>query len=717
MKRILLSCFLFCLSQAFCLAGVPNVLEQVDDSTYIQTLGQIDVTAMHSGVADPVAQTTIGIEELNKTNSAEDIPYILQNSVSVIATSDAGNGVGYTDVRMRGYDGTRINVTVGDVPLNDAESHKVYWVDTPDLIQSADNVQINRGAVTSSTGTGAFGGSINLESKKFSEKFGGKVTALYGSYNTNKELVNITSGLLKEKWAIEGMLSHTGSDGYMERASTELGSYMIQAGYIGSATKVKLLSFGGVEHTYNAWDGITKEQMAKNRRYNPCGEIKDDNGNVISFYDNQKDNYIQTNNHIIITHNFNAHWGLNATAHYTYGNGWYDQYKNARTLSEYTLYNMYDSDGNPVTKSNLTREKRQESHFGGLIAYAVYKNRRVTTDFGVSWNTYSSLHKGYVTNVFKAANFNGNYEYYRNNSLKHDVSVFAKVNWEAFNGFNIYADVQYRYVNYAINGLNDVYDYKKGGMQGIDIKKLYNFVNPKVGVSYRFCKYNKVYASASMANREPTRRDLVNAIAEVQPKTERLYDVECGYSVEHKWIKGSVNLYYMIYKDQLVLTGEQNPDTYEALYMNIDNSYRRGIEIEAIATPIKCLWFGGNVTLSQNKAIDYGTELSYSPSVIATIKAGVDTNGFSAVWDTRYVGRQYITNYSESNLTIDAYWVTNLSLGYEFNVKNACKIHFGVALNNLFNAEYCANASSYDGEAYYFPQAKFNATGNVTVSF
>ncbi len=696
-----------------------NLLEQENDSTYTKVLEQIEVSALRTADNAPVALSIIDKSEFQKQNNADDVPYLLQNTVSVIATSDAGNGVGYTDLRMRGYDGTRINVTVGDVPLNDAESHKVYWVDTPDLLQTAENVQIGRGAGSSTIGTGAFGGSINMEPKKFSEKFGGKVEVMYGSYNTNKEVINVTSGSLKGKWAIEGTLSHTGSDGYMERATSQLHSYMLQTGYLGTYTSVKLLSFGGFESTYNAWDGITKEQMAKNRRYNPCGEILDKNGNVTGFYDNQKDNYFQTNNHLIFKHQFNGFWTLNATAHYTYGDGWYDQYKNSRTLSEYMLSDLYDASGQLLKKSNLTRQKKQKSHFGGIIAYAAFKNRSVTTDFGASWNMYGSFHNGYVTSVADAVNFKGNSEYYRNNSLKNDVSVFAKVDWEAYKDLFVYADIQYRYVNHKIDGLNDVYDYTKGGMQDINVNKTYDFINPKIGLSYNFCKLHKVYASGSMANHEPTRRDFVNAVKGDEPKPERLYDVEAGYQVNSKWVKGSLNLYYMIYKDQLILTGAQNPDTYEALYTNIPDSYRRGIELEATVTPLKWLWLGGNVTLSQNKAVNANsgdTDLSYSPSVTALIKAGVETHGFTVSWLTRYVGKQYITNTSDENFTLDPYWVTDLQLGYALNVKNACIINFGVSLNNLFNAEYCANAFAYD-EAYYFPQAKFNATGKISVEF
>lgn len=689
--------------------------------------------------------TNIGEKEIKSQNTAADVPYLLQNTLSVVATSDAGNGVGYTDVRMRGYDGSRINVTVGDVPLNDAESHKVYWVDTPDLLQVSGSVQVSRGATSASTGSGAFGGAINLGSKNFSDKFGVSVEAMYGSYNTNKELVSVASGLMKGHWAVEGQLSHTGSDGYVERASTELFSYALQAGYLGSHTKVKLLSFGGIEHTYNAWDGITKEQMAKDRRYNPCGEIRDDNDNVIGFYHDQKDNYYQTNNHIVVKHQFTSRWSINGTAHYTYGKGWYDQYKNNRKLKEYLIDGVYhDADGDPVSKSNITRRKSSVSHFAGAIAYAVYKNSYVTLDFGASWNTYTSEHHGDVTSVDKAADFKTPAEYYRNFSTKNDGAAFAKCVVEPFKGFNILADIQYRYVDYRVWGKNDVYDYSAADMQHIQINKTFNFINPKFGISYSFANYHKVYASAAMANREPTRKDFINALGLEEPRPERLYDVELGYTVGCKWVAATANLYYMIYKDQLVLNGRLNPDTYEPLYMNIPNSFRRGIELDLKVMPVEWFYVGGNVTLSQNKALEFTdyvsnydtyeydaiycgtTNLAYSPSVIAAIKAGFNTHGFTADWQTRYVGKQYFTNASNENMTLDPYWVSDLNLGYKLALKNDMNITFGVALNNLFNAEYCSNAYVYEryiskGKEYidsrYFPQAKFNAMAKVKFDF
>lgn len=735
MKKI---CF-FVASFLFCLTSwATNV-----DSLRQYDLEEISVRATRAQVETPVAYTDLSSDEIVAKNYGQDIPYLLQQTPSMVATSDAGGGVGYTDIRMRGYDGTRINVTTNGVPMNDAESHKMYWVDTPDLLSSVGSMQVARGAGTSTNGAGAFGGAISLTTDNLPTTFGGSAEMSYGSFNTNKQAVRLSSGLLGGKWAIDGRLSHIYSDGYMERAFADLGSYMLQAAYYSNNTIVKLLSFGGVERTYNAWDGITKEQMEKNRRYNPCGEITDAEGNVVGFYDKQLDNYLQVNNQVVVNHRFNALWKMTATAHYTYGDGYYQQYKNNRSLYTYQLNDLVDAAGEALKKSNLVRKKAMFNHFGGLVSSANYHNQVVDVSMGLAWHTYGGDHYGEVLEVADASNFTAPFEYYRNTSLKHDGNVFAKVNWQAFKGFYAYADVQYRFVNQKITGFDDVYDYGTGGMLAMDLNKYFHFFNPKVGITYQFEKYHSVYASTAIAGREPTRKDFTNAPADKQPKPEYLLDLEFGYQLRHKYVTAGINFYYMWYKDQLVLTGEQNPDTYEALYTNVDNSYRRGIELTIDAKPLAWLSLGGNVTLSQNVITDYteyvynddtwqteahyigNSTIAYSPSVIAGVYADFHTHGFRGIWRTQYVGKQYITNGMNENLTLDAYSVSSVDLSYTLPLKEKKEIRFGVLLNNIFDSQYCSNAFASSGiyggvrydEAYYFPQAGFNAIANVRFNF
>lgn len=713
------------------------------DSLRQYDLEEISVSATRVNVETPVAFTDVTGDEIEAKNYGQDVPYLLQLTPSMVATSDAGGGVGYTDIRLRGYDGTRINVTTNGVPMNDAESHKMYWVDTPDLLSSVGSMQIQRGAGTSTNGSGAFGGSISMTTDNLPMNFGGSAEMSYGSFNTNKQAVRVSSGLLGGKWAVDGRLSHVYSDGYMERAFANMGSYMLQAAYLGENTVVKLLSFGGIERTYNAWDGITKEQMEKNRRYNPCGEITDAEGNVIGFYKDQIDNYLQINNQLVINHRINHLWKLNATLHYTYGDGYYQQYKNNRDLYTYRLSGLVDKDGNELEESNLVRKKAMFNHFGGLVGSVHYNNQVVDLSMGLAWHTYGGDHYGEVLEVASATNFTAPFEYYRNTSFKHDGNVYAKVNWQAFKGFFVYADMQYRFVNQRITGKDDVYDYATNDMLEMNLNKYFHFFNPKVGLTYQFKKYHTAYASVALANREPTRKDFTNAPADNQPKAEHLLDLEFGYQFRHQYVTAGVNFYYMWYKDQLVLTGAQNPDTYEALYTNVDDSYRRGIEITVDAHPLKWFSIGGNVTLSQNIINDYTeyvynddtwqteehyigkSTIAYSPSVIAGVYADFHTHGFKGVWRTQYVGKQYITNGMNENLTLDAYCVSSVDLSYTLPLGNKRDIRFGVLLNNLFNSLYCSNAFAYSAiysgqrydEAYYFPQAGFNALANVRFNF
>ena len=717
--------------------------ESYADSIRHYELAEINVNANKVSQTTPMVHASIDENQIKQQSYGRDLPYLLETLPSVVAMSDAGNGVGYTEIRMRGYDGSRINVTTNGVPMNDAESHKVYWVNTPDLMSSMGNIQVVRGAGASTNGAGAFGGAINMTTDNIPAKFSGEVDLSYGSFNTNKEAVRISSGLIKDHWAIDGKLSHIYSDGYMERATSDLLSYMLQAGYYSDNTIVKLLSFGGKEQTYNAWDGITKEQMEENRRYNPCGAIEDAEGNVIGFYDNQKDNYLQINNQLQLTHNFSPAWNLNATLHYTYGNGYYDQYKNARKLKEYQLNDLLDEDGNELKKANLIRQKHMFNHFGGLVTSANYKNNSVDLSLGAAWSTYGGDHYGKVIDVPDAVNFTSPTEYYRNSSLKHDGNVYAKINWEAFRGFYLYGDFQYRYVNQQIVGYDDVFDYSTGEMLKMNLNKHFHFINPKLGVLYKFCNYHTLYSSVAMAGREPTRKDFTNAPVGSEPRVERLLDLEFGYKLEHKYVSLGLNFYYMWYKDQLVLTGEQNPDTYEALYINVPKSYRRGIELSVSSAPLSWLTISANATFSQNKILDYTeyvynddtyqtdafyigeSTIAYSPSIIAGLTLDFHTHGFTGIWRTQYVSKQYITNGMNDNLVIDPYCVSSVDLSYRLALPEDKSIRFGVQINNIFNTMYEANAFAWSGiysgvrydEAYYLPQAGINALANIRFEF
>ena len=722
----------------------PFYLWAVDDSISSYTnLEEVVVSAIRVSEKTPISHSNIDQKEIQSNNYGQDIPYLIQNTPSVVVTSDAGNGVGYTDIRIRGVDASRINVTTNGVPMNDAESHKMYWVDTPDLASAVNSMQIQRGAGSSTNGAGAFGGSINMTTETLKKDFGGEVSLSYGMFNTNKESIGIHSGLLGEHWILSARLSHIYSDGYIERASSDMKSFLAQAAYYKGKTTLKYLTFGGKEETYNAWDGLTKEQMEENRRYNPCGEIKDADGKVIGFYDNQVDNYFQWNNQLILNHVFSNSWKMNLVGHYTYGNGYYDQYKNDADLVCYTLPMAGDKES-----SNLTRKKSMYNHFFGGVRSVKYESTRTNLALGLAANHYTGEHFGEVLNVFVPNHFSLPHEYYRNAGDKTDMNFFAKATFNLFKGFDLYCDLQYRYIHHVIGGTFSSFNYATNDMLKVEVDKRYHFFNPKAGVNYTFAKYNSLFASFAVAQREPTRDDFVNARKDpdgkpLYPLPEKMFDYEIGYKLQHKYVNFGLNLYYMDYDNQLVLTGQQNMDTYDALYENVKDSYRRGVELDVAVKPLDWFSFGGNVTLSQNRIKNYDeyvynddtwsldtlhlgtTTISYSPSVVAGWFLKFDVKGFEAQLVSKFVSEQYITNSEQEDMKLDAYCVTDLKLGYLLKTNKIQGLRLGLTFNNLFNAKYCSNAYGYSGiyggkrvnEVFYFPQATFNVLANVRYEF
>ena len=723
------------------------------DTTRTIILEDAVVTATRAGKNAPVAYKNILKKEIERSNYGRDITSLLQATPSMVATSDAGNGIGYTDIRLRGTDGTRINVTMNGVPMNDAESHKVYWVDTPDIISSLASIQIQRGVGTSTNGAGAFGGSINMTTSALPLQMGGEASFSYGSYTTNKEAIKLSSGLIG-KWAFDGRFSHIFSHGYMDRAFANLSSYMLQAGYYDTRTTWKFISFGGHERTYNAWDGLSKEQMSKyGRTYNPCGEITHNIGGetmVTGFYHNQTDNYTQVNNQIIMSHVFNNNWDWNFTAHYTRGNGYYNQWKNNRKLAQYGL-SLTSADGTPLKKSNLTRKKQMDNDFYGAVASVNFRADNLVLNLGGAGNLYTGNHWGNVMSVESAPYYNDNAEYYRNNSRKSDINAFAKATWSLLPFLSLCGDVQYRHIRSEIYGTGssyqEVYDAswnEVGYMQPLHLNKAYDFVNPKIGINYSRNNHN-LYASFGIAQKEPTRDDFVNAMKGQEPKKETLYDWETGYRFQNEYLNAGVNLYWMQYRDQLILTGGINTETYDPLYFNAPKSFRYGAELTIEAKPLSFLTIEADANFSRNRINDYtesiysndsytnidryvgNTDIAYSPSVVCGGAIRFEKSNIEAGFSMKHVGSQYINNSSNSNLKLDAYTVGNLELAYTFLMKGVKSIRLGVNINNVFNNHYCSNAYIYEssttadgGDVYdirYFPQATRNFLANLTVKF
>ena len=718
------------------------------DTTKVYEVETVEVITTYAKRTTPVAQDNLSQEALVRSSYGTDLPAALSLTPSVIATNETGIGIGATSIRLRGTDATRINVTINGVAMNNPDSHAMYWYDTPDLISSVGSVQVQRGAGVSTNGSGAFGGAVAMTTDALSPDFGGSASLSYGSYNTNKQSVQISSGLMNKHWVVDARLSHIGSDGYIERGSTDLKSYMAQVGYYGSSTKVKLLSFGGIAKTYLTYNGVTKEDMKLyGRRYHDSGQyVTSDgpfvlaDGTHVDYYDDQTDNYLQINNQLVINHTFNNKWMLNSTLFYTYGYGYYNQYRDDADLSEYLNLGV---DGS----ADLIRHKLMDNHLGGVNMSVNYKTRNLDLTFGGSMSYYNSPHWGTLSWVDGVDDVGG--KWYDNDAVKLDGNLFARADWTIYRGFmdnslHLFGDLQYRYVSYRAWGTNDNAISNNGvvTMQPIDVDKQYNFFNPRIGISYIHHNHN-IFASVAMAHREPTRSDFTDrhmfALDDGYPEPERLIDFELGYSYISPRLTLGVNLYYMLYHNQLVATGRVN-DGYDSLNVNVDKSYRRGVELMASWKSTKWLTLSGNLTLSQNRIVDYVDELSgsptygqnlgdmtisYSPSIIGAISADFHVKGFSLIWNTQYVGKQYFTNNEIEALSLDPYCVTNVDLGYLHEFGDKRSVRFGVVVNNLFSTLYESNGFGYSymdeetryDDAYFFPQAPINFLANVTVNF
>lgn len=742
MKRIFLSLAVAALS-----LGARAQQFSPDSISLYDEIQKIEVVATRATQSTPVAYTNLDREEIARNNYGLDIPSLLALTPSMIATNETGIGIGGTSIRLRGTDATRLNVTINGMPLNNPDSHSTYWYDTPDVISAVGDVQVQRGAGTSTNGTGAFGGAVSMTTAAPQTEFGGDATFSYGSYNTNKQAIHIGSGLMDGRWMVDARLTHIGSDGYIDRGMTDLKSYMLQGAYYGQRTTVKLLSFGGKAKTYLTYTGVTKQEMELyGRRYHTEGQYETSNGPYVladgthvDYYDDQTDNYLQINNQLIVNHRLTDRWSLSAMGFYTYGYGYYKQYKDARTLLEYMNMGI----GDASVEADMIRRKIMRNHTAGVNGSFAYTTEKLSLLLGGSYSFYTCPHWGDLEWVdgYDKEQIAG--RWYDNDVDKQDANLFVKAMWQPVEGLSLFADLQYRYVDYRAWGVNDNFDWNTMQMQPINVDKQYNFFNPKVGVSYSFAKYHKLFASFAIAQKEPTRSDFTDrymfAKDQTEPESERLFDYEVGYEFSSPQVSLAVNLYYMRYRNQLIPTGMVN-DSSDALNVNVPDSYRCGVELMAAWRATRWFTIGGNATFSRNKICNYvdmladsptygenlgDMTIAYSPSVMASAYLDFHVGGFEAVLRTQHVGEQYFTNNEIEALSLDAYTVTNLDMGYTFKTQAAKRVRLGVAIYNLFNVEYCSNGYGYsymwDGErydeAYYFPQAPLHVLANVTVNF
>ena len=529
------------------------------DSLKVINLQEVQVVSTRATAKTPMAFTNIGKAELKKVNFGQDIPYLLSMTPSTLTTSDAGAGIGYTTLRVRGTDGTRINITVNGIPMNDAESHNLFWVNMPDFSSSVKDMQVQRGAGTSTNGAGAFGASVNMQTEGAAMKPYAEFNGSYGSFNTHKETVKVGTGLLNNHWTFDARLSNIGTDGYIDRASVDLNSYYLQGGYFAENTSVKLIAFAGKEKTYHAWGYATKEEMEKfGRRYNPCGEMYTDADGNKHYYTDQTDNYLQKNYQLLLNHSFSTAWNLNVALHYTKGDGYYEEYKPGSSLVEYGL-KPFNPDGTETNESDLVRQKKMDNKFGGGVFSLNYTGNRLTASLGGGLNQYRGNNFGKVTWVKNyIGNLSPEHEYYRNKSKKTDGNIYLKANYDLTSTLSAYADLQYRHIDYTIDGVNDKYDWNKNALRPLAVDKKFDFFNPKVGLNWNITPNHRLYASFSVAQKEPTRNNYTDGDPDSYPKAEKLLDYEAGYTFANPWLTAGANFYYMDYTDQLVLTGALN---------------------------------------------------------------------------------------------------------------------------------------------------------------
>jgi len=720
------------------LSGEANVNFILKTGSFLTE--DVFISATRAGDKSPLAYSSVNGQALKNMNSGPDLPFLLTLTPSLIETSEAGNGVGYTSLRVRGSDGSRINVTIDGIPLNDPESQQVFWVDLPDLASSVDNIQVQRGAGTSSNGAGAFGATISIQTKSPENEPFAEVNSSYGSFNTMKNTISAGTGLLAGKYSVQMRYSDLKSDGFIERTGSAHRSAFISGQYRTSKSSLKANIILGEEHTGIGWWGVPAEKLAENRRYNPAGEYTDESGTT-RYYDNESDNYTQNHYQLIYGLSINKYLTLNAALHYTKGKGYYEEYREDQDLTDYGITPFLIGD-TLLSATDMIRRKWLSNDFYGSVYSLKYKNERIEAVAGGGINLYEGDHFGRIIWMRNAGTTEKDYNWYLNKSRKGEVSIYGKVNYSLSNRLAIFGDIQYRGISYRMRGLDD-------DLKDISQEHSFRFFNPKAGLFYSINQDQDAYISFAAVNREPTRTDFKEASgdAEATPKSERLYDTEMGYKLRREKGSFAVNFYGMIYDNQLVPTGELSNVGYPIM-TNVEKSSRLGVEFSAGIKPIDFIEWNLNLTISRNKIqnfreyyTEYDTtdwsssykskdlgevDIAYSPSLTGTSDLGFTlAKSIRLHLISKYVGRQYIDNTMDSERKLDPYFVNNIRFDFSKKLKNTLDLHVQFLVNNVLNEEYESNG--YGGNwyesgrekswSYYFPQAGINYLLRVGLMF
>lgn len=693
---------------------------------------EVTVSATRASNNSPTAFTNLSKKDIDKNNSGRGFEYLLEQTPSTVVTSNAGAGVGYTSIRIRGSDATRTNVTLNGVPLNDAEDQGVYFVDLPDLASSVDNIQVQRGVGTSTNGAGAFGASINIQTTTRHDTAYAELNNSAGSYGTIKNTVNVGTGLLGGHFSFDGRLSRMNSDGYIDRAFSHLKSYFLSGAYYGKNSVLRVNIFSGYEQTYQAWDGVPEDSVkAGNRRYNELGYIASNN----SYYKNQTDNYSQNYYQLLYDQQLGSKLSFSGALHYTKGYGYYEEYKNADSLKNYGITPVTIG-GTTIEATDLVRRLWLNNDFYGATYNLNYKaDDKLNMILGGAYNEYKGAHYNNLEWTQQSTNVPPDYEYERDNAKKTDFNIFGRAEYH-IGKVLFYGDLQYRHIYYSFLGFNAALS---SAQQSVEL----NFFNPKAGITYEIDQHSNVYASIAVGNHEPSRSDYTGSSPQDRPKAENLKDLEIGYRYSEPTFSASINGFYMLYKNQLVLTGKL--DTVgTAIRTNIKDSYRAGIEASArvkIAAPLS---WSLNATVSTNKVKNFPqylqnydtgnvevtqykkTDIAYSPDFVgSSVISYHPIKNAEIAFISKYVSRQYLDNTSTLSRSLDAYFVHDVRLNYNFSIKGIKNVGVGLLVNNIFSKKYQSDGATYpDIESgkvvnynYFFPQAPINFLASLNLKF
>jgi iron complex outermembrane recepter protein len=692
--------------------------KKFNDTSYLQP---VEVNSVRATEKNPFAKTNLSKAEIKKLNIGQDLPFILSNTQSVVVNTDAGNGVGYTNLRIRGTDATRINVTLNGIPYNDAESLGTFFVDMPDIASSASSIQIQRGVGTSANGAGSFGGSINVSTNEIVRERNLEINNTIGSYGLIKNTLLFNSGIFKKHFSIDARMSNIRSEGYVDRATAKMKSYFFSAAYINNKNTLKLNIFTGREKTYQAYYGILEDSLITNRTYNSAGTER-----AGTPYENQVDDYTQAHYQLFYTHQFNKFLKSNVAAFFTKGKGFYEQYKAAQKLSKYGLPAF-----GSTSKTDMINQLWLDNNFYGTVFSLQYDKKNTQLIFGGGYNRYEGEHYGQIIWAKVQAAVPANFEWYNTPAHKYDFSAYTKWTQSFGKKFQTFVDLQIRNIDYEING------FRKNPTLNVTSTNL--FINPKIGVTYSD-KNIKLYASYGQASKEPNRDDFEGNIIN-KPLPENLKDIETGVDFKQNNLEIGANFYYMIYKNQLINTGKIN-DVGAYTRINIEDSYRAGLELYASEKISKEFSFKGNVTFSENKVKNFTSyyddydnggqksifynesNIAYSPEIIANIVSTISPiKNLSLILTSKYVGSQFLDNTSNNNRKLNAYFTQDARVGYNIFGKTLKELNIYLQAMNIFSKMYEPNGYTFSyllggkvkTENYYFPVAPANFVLGINI--